>query len=806
MPNRKRKRASLTDSGYDSGQSTKRIHSSNDVIDLTVDDNHNHNGDSSRSDSDLEITYVSTKTKAKPKLVVISDDEDEDDPEMKDILAQIAAQEADEKLARELQAQEAGPSAPRGARDKEDDEEMFKELDKEWNFTEEDLASLTQDEANGSKTPSITADTKTPDTQLGDFRALFTAERPCTKCGNMVPSPTGYVMFKGDGIPPSIGVLLHARCSACRQNHCRGCFKPTSCTSECKGKPRKGECAVLACCAEGRAIAICELLGGFDWHLLGEQESSASRAQERQAKARPKQSVGPGGTGYGMGHSYSRWSHRESPSYQPKNSRAETLSKHWDELVTRAFQLLIDLLPRDYDDGAKLFDIIPHPSLGTIVALSMLPDYLASLLRNDSVADWINRSDVYLALLKLLRRLADCELTIKLLVEPRFERQKWSGITKWMWGEANVEWCRDKTGRIETSSPLVEYFRRLTKQCESFLAGASNSQLLEDGSDEDAVKAASLCGDIIAAKEELERAMSVMGIAAESDDRKGKGKDMSGHSEADAEKEYADACEKLAFKHIEFEVYAPNGNLANIYGYATQLQQTSYTTVRNPKDRFHLVKELAVMATSLPEGIFVRVDETRNDTMKAIIAGPQSTPYAGGLFEFDIYLPSTYPNTPPLVNLRTTGKNTVRFNPNLYNCGKVCLSLLGTWSGSADEQWKPGKSTILQVLISIQSMILVEAPYFNEPGFGQVNLNNPQSIAYNKNIQTQTTRWAIVDWLRDEHRNGMWADVISAHFLIRKNIIRKQLREWACHNSSLGNLIDDFERGLRVVEKWKLSC
>lgn len=38
------------------------------------------------------------------------------------------------------------------------------------------------------------------------------------------------------------------------------------------------------------------------------------------------------------------------------------------------------------------------------------------------------------------------------------------------------------------------------------------------------------------------------------------------------------------------------------------------------------------------------------------------------------------------VNLQTTGKGTVRFNPNLYNCGKVCLSLLGTslnWSCSA---------------------------------------------------------------------------------------------------------------------------
>jgi ubiquitin-protein ligase len=99
---------------------------------------------------------------------------------------------------------------------------------------------------------------------------------------------------------------------------------------------------------------------------------------------------------------------------------------------------------------------------------------------------------------------------------------------------------------------------------------------------------------------------------------------------------------------------------------------------------------------------------------KIMIAGPENTPYAGGLFEFDCFLPIQYPNTPPLMNLCTTGGAKVRFNPNLYHCGKVCLSLLGTWAGSAEERWQPRKSTLLQVLVSIQGMILVEAPYFNE--------------------------------------------------------------------------------------------
>ena len=73
--------------------------------------------------------------------------------------------------------------------------------------------------------------------------------------------------------------------------------------------------------------------------------------------------------------------------------------------------------------------------------------------------------------------------------------------------------------------------------------------------------------------------------------------------------------------------------------------------------------------------IFVRNDESRIDVLKALISGPADTPYALGLFLFDIFMPPTYPQEPPTVNLQTTGNGMVRFNPNLYSDGKVCLSL-----------------------------------------------------------------------------------------------------------------------------------
>lgn len=53
------------------------------------------------------------------------------------------------------------------------------------------------------------------------------------------------------------------------------------------------------------------------------------------------------------------------------------------------------------------------------------------------------------------------------------------------------------------------------------------------------------------------------------------------------------------------------------------------------------------------------------------MAAPGGTPYDSGLFQFDIYCPPQYPDVPPRVNLMTTGRGTVRFNPNLYPCGNV---------------------------------------------------------------------------------------------------------------------------------------
>ncbi|XP_015582419.1 probable ubiquitin-conjugating enzyme E2 26 isoform X2 [Ricinus communis] len=129
-------------------------------------------------------------------------------------------------------------------------------------------------------------------------------------------------------------------------------------------------------------------------------------------------------------------------------------------------------------------------------------------------------------------------------------------------------------------------------------------------------------------------------------------------------------------------------------------------------------EEWRILENDLPDGIFVRIYESRMDLLRAVIIGAEGTPYHDGLFFFDVFFPSGYPNIPPNVYYHSGG---LRLNPNLYNCGKVCLSLLGTWHGNKNEKWLPGVSTVLQVLVSIQALILNQKPYFNEPGYAHMN-------------------------------------------------------------------------------------
>lgn len=158
--------------------------------------------------------------------------------------------------------------------------------------------------------------------------------------------------------------------------------------------------------------------------------------------------------------------------------------------------------------------------------------------------------------------------------------------------------------------------------------------------------------------------------------------------------------------------------------------------------------------------IYVAADEADISKITTLIVGPLETPYAGGFFHLDIRIPPEYPMKPPNVTLRTTDGGRVRFNPNLYSNGKVCLSILGTWEGPA---WSSAES-LSSVLLSIQSLMCPK-PYHNEPGY-ETRGDESTVNAYNDYIRYETLRTAVVGMLRRPTCVGVFEDVLERQFLL----------------------------------------
>ncbi|OQU79703.1 hypothetical protein SORBI_3008G183000 [Sorghum bicolor] len=148
------------------------------------------------------------------------------------------------------------------------------------------------------------------------------------------------------------------------------------------------------------------------------------------------------------------------------------------------------------------------------------------------------------------------------------------------------------------------------------------------------------------------------------------------------------------------------------------LDNTKQVTGGQRKWTKRVQKEWKILENNnLPDTIYVRVFEDRMDLLRVVMVGASGTPYHDGLFFFDVQLPPSYPAEPPLVSYRSFG---LHVNPNLYPSGTVCLSLLNTFGGQdVAELWSPEASTVLQVVVSIQGLVLTALPYYNEPAWSE---------------------------------------------------------------------------------------
>lgn len=170
-------------------------------------------------------------------------------------------------------------------------------------------------------------------------------------------------------------------------------------------------------------------------------------------------------------------------------------------------------------------------------------------------------------------------------------------------------------------------------------------------------------------------------------------------------------------------------------------------------------------ADALP-GVFIHVNEDNVFDIHVVIVGPEDTPYEGGFHFFHMKFNHKYPYQPPVVQYLTTNGR-VRMNPNLYENGKVCLSILGTWEG-------PGWTSVMNLrslLLSLQS-ILSECPLHNEPSFANEPSNSLLCRNYS-NVVTYYNRFLAIHSVLENPPVPHFGSTVQQHITANKPLYAK---------------------------------
>ena len=111
------------------------------------------------------------------------------------------------------------------------------------------------------------------------------------------------------------------------------------------------------------------------------------------------------------------------------------------------------------------------------------------------------------------------------------------------------------------------------------------------------------------------------------------------------------------------------------------------------------------------ENIYYLHDDDNMLKGYAMIIGPPGSLYQNGAYFFELEYPPDYPFAPPVVTMYNLLEDNIRYHPNMYRTGKVCISILNTWRG---EKWTSCQS-IRSVLLTM-CMLLDDKPLLHEPG------------------------------------------------------------------------------------------
>ena len=201
------------------------------------------------------------------------------------------------------------------------------------------------------------------------------------------------------------------------------------------------------------------------------------------------------------------------------------------------------------------------------------------------------------------------------------------------------------------------------------------------------------------------------------------------------------------------------------------------------------------------QGIYINFNEENILEANAIIIGPKDTPYENGVLYFRIRFPTNYPFSPPKVSYISSSQ--YRIHPNLYVGkshnnfeGKVCLSILNTWSG-------PKWTTIMHigcVLLSMQSL-LDNNPLQNEPGFEKEQ--GSRNKKYNQIVHYDTINHLILNnCFRIPSEFGCFESIIKEHCFRNKKEIKNKITElFKNHSEEIFVYLDVYNLSLNINYK-----
>ncbi|UYV71694.1 UBE2N [Cordylochernes scorpioides] len=105
-----------------------------------------------------------------------------------------------------------------------------------------------------------------------------------------------------------------------------------------------------------------------------------------------------------------------------------------------------------------------------------------------------------------------------------------------------------------------------------------------------------------------------------------------------------------------------------------------------------IVKETRRLMQEPVPGISAVPDEDNARYFHVILAGPADSPFEGGVFNLELFLPESYPMSAPKVRFITK-----IYHPNIDKLGRICMDILM-------DKWSPALQ-IRTILLSIQSLL-----------------------------------------------------------------------------------------------------